>query len=143
MLKEMLTSDQLALVISQAAAPAFLLGAVASFLSVLVSHLARIVDRSRAINAISDSDTKGAHLKKHLPELHFRAGLIIRSIYWAVGSGIAACLLMIIAFMSAYLGARHEPAAALFFTIALLLFTGSLISFARDLRVALNQNDLA
>ena len=51
MLKEMLTSDQFAVVIAQAAAPAFLLGAVASFLSVLVSHLARIVDRSRAITA--------------------------------------------------------------------------------------------
>ena len=57
MLKEMLTSDQFSLVISQAAAPAFLLGAVA-FLSVLVSHLARIVDRSRAINAISDDEPK-------------------------------------------------------------------------------------
>ena len=142
MLKEMLTSDQLSLVISQAAAPAFLLGAVASFLSVLVSHLARIVDRSHAINAISDDEAKGAHLRKHLPELHFRAGLIIRSIYWAVGSGIAACLLMIIAFMAAYLGARHEPATAILFTIS-LLFTTSLISFARDLRVALKQNDLA
>jgi uncharacterized protein DUF2721 len=143
MLKEMLTSDQLSLVISQAAAPAFLLGAVASFLSVLVSHLARIVDRSRAIIAISDDDAKAARLKEHLPELHFRAGLIIRSIYWAVGSGIAACLLMIIAFLAAYLGARHEPTAAIFFTISLLLFTASLIAFARDLRVALKQNDLA
>ena len=141
MLKEMLTSDQFSLVISQAAAPAFLLGAVASFLSVLVSHLARIVDRSREINAISGGEA--ANLRKHLPELRFRAGLIIRSIYWAVGSGIAACLLMIVAFMAAYLGARHEPSAAFLFTISLLLFTASLISFARDLRVALKQNDLA
>ncbi|HJS62542.1 MAG TPA: DUF2721 domain-containing protein [Pseudolabrys sp.] len=141
MLKEMLTSDQFSLVISQAAAPAFLLGAVASFLSVLVSHLARIVDRSRAINAISGDEA--ANLRRHLPELRFRAGLIIRSIYWAVGSGIAACLLMIVAFMAAYLGARHEPSAAFLFTISLLLFTASLISFARDLRVALKQNDLA
>ena len=92
---------------------------------------------------MSDDDAKGAHLKEHLPELRFRAGLIIRSIYWAVGSGIAACLLMIVAFMAAYLGARHEPSAAILFTISLLLFTASLISFARDLRVALNQNDLA
>ena len=143
MLKEMLTSDQLSLVISQAAAPAFLLGAVASFLSVLVSHLGRIVDRARAITAISDNDAKGAHLKEHLPELHFRARLIIRSIYWAVGSGIAACLLMIVAFMTAYFGARHEPAAVILFTVSLLLFTTSLISFARDLRVALKQKDLA
>lgn len=40
MLKDIITVDQLSLVISQAAAPAFLLGAVASFLSVLVSHMA-------------------------------------------------------------------------------------------------------
>jgi hypothetical protein len=143
MLKEMLTSDQFSLVISQAAAPAFPLGAVASFLSVLVSHLARIVDRSRAINAISDDEAKAANLRTHLPELRFRAGLIIRSIYCAVGSGIAACLLMIVAFMTAYFGARHEPAAVILFTVSLLLFTTSLISFARDLRVALKQKDLA
>jgi len=143
MLKERLTSDQLSLVISQAAAPAFLLGAIASFLSVLVSHMSRIVDRSRAINAIPENDIKRAHLRNHLPELHFRAKLIIRAIYWSVGSGIAACLLMIIAFITAYAGARHEPAAAVLFTTALLLFTASLIAFARELRVALNQNDLA
>jgi hypothetical protein len=143
MLKEMLTSDQLSLVISQAAAPAFLLGAIASFLSVLVSHMSRIVDRARVINAIADDDDKRLHLRAHLPELQFRAKLIIRAIYWAVGSGIAACLLMVIAFAAAYLGARHEPAAAVLFTASLLLFTASLIAFAREVRVALNQKDLA
>jgi len=45
--------------------------------------------------------------------------------------------------MAAYLGSRHEPAAAILFTVSLLLFTASLISFARDLRVALKQKDLA
>jgi hypothetical protein len=44
MLKDIVTADQLSLVISQAAAPAFLLGTVASFLSVLVSHMSRIID---------------------------------------------------------------------------------------------------
>ena len=143
MLKDMITVDQLSLVISQAAAPAFLLGAVASFLSVLVTHMSRILDRSRAINDISGDDPKTRELKVQLPELRLRAVLVIRAIYWAVGSGIAACLLMIVAFMAAYLGSRHEPAAAILFTVSLLLFTASLISFARDLRVALKQKDLA
>ena len=143
MLKEMLTSDQLSIVISQAAAPAFLLGAIASFLSVLVSHMARVVDRSRAINAIADDDVRQIHLREHLPTLYLRAKLIIRAIYWAVGSGIAACLLMIVAFITAYFGGRHEPAAVILFTASLLLFTMSLISFAREVRVALNQKDLA
>ncbi|MFZ1182274.1 MAG: DUF2721 domain-containing protein [Pseudolabrys sp.] len=139
MLKDIITVDQLSLVISQAAAPAFLLGAVASFLSVLVSHMSRIIDRSRAIHAIADGDP----MKAQLPVLRFRATLIIRAIHWAVGSGISTCILMIVAFITAYLGARLEPAAAVLFTLSLGLFTASLISFAREHRVALNQNELA
>jgi len=117
MLKDTITVDQLSLVISQAAAPAFLLGAVASFLSVLVMHMSRILDRSRAINDISGDDPKTRELKVQLPELRLRAVLVIRAIYWAVGSGITTCLLMIVAFASAYIGARHVPAAAVLFTL--------------------------
>src|SRR5450631_3893679 len=123
---------------TQAAAPAFLLGAVASFLSVLVSHMSRIIDRSRAINAIPEEDTTKAHLKTTLPELRFRATLVNRAIYWAVASGITSCLLMIAAFGSAYFGFRHEPGAAILFTVSLGLFTFSLLSFAREVRVAIN-----
>ena len=67
MLKDIITADQLSLVISQAAAPAFLLGAIASFLSVLVTHMSRIVDRSRIINAIPDSDPKKARAESPSP----------------------------------------------------------------------------
>jgi Protein of unknown function (DUF2721) len=141
MLKEMITVDQLSLVISQAAAPAFLLGAIASFLSVLVSHLSRIGDRLHAINAMPD-DAKKSRLQGALSDLNHRATLVHRAIYWAVGSGISTCLLMIIAFVSAYLGARHEPAAVVFCTLALVLFTASLISFAREVRMALNARNL-
>ena len=45
---------------------------------------------------------------------------------------------MIVAFGSAYFGVRHEPGAAVLFTLSLGLFTGSLITFAREVRVALN-----
>ena len=78
MLKDIITVDQLSLVISQAAAPAFLLGAVASFLSVLVTHMSRILDRSRAISDISGDDPKTRELKIQLPELRLRAVLVIR-----------------------------------------------------------------
>jgi hypothetical protein len=88
-------------------------------------------------------DPKTRELKVQLPELRLRAVLVIRAIYWAVGSGITTCLLMIVAFASAYIGARHEPAAAVLFTLSLCLFTASLISFAREVRIALNQNELA
>jgi hypothetical protein len=142
MMPDPLTINQLSLVISQAAAPAFILGAVASFLSVLISHMSRIVDRSRAINAIPDDDVTRTHLKTALPQLKIRASLVHRAIYWAVGSGISTCLLMIFAFGSAFFGVKHEPGAAVLFTLSLGLFTGSLILFAREVRVALNQLEL-
>ncbi len=136
MLPDIPTINQFSLVISQAAAPAFVLGAVASFLSVLVSHMSRITDRSRAILAVADTDASKAALMASLPRLKWRATLVNRAIYWAVGSGIAACLLMIVGFASAYLGLRHEPGAAVLFAVSLGLFTASLISFAREVKAA-------
>ena len=141
MLPEAITLNQLSLVISQAAAPAFLLGAVASFLSVLVSHMSRIVDRSRAINDIPDDGSKQAAIKATLPQLKLRASLVNRAIYWAVASGISTCLLMIAAFGSAYFGIRHEPGAAILFTLSLGLFTFSLISFALEVKVAMTHTE--
>jgi len=141
MLPEVITLNQLSLVISQAAAPAFLLGAVASFLSVLVSHMSRIIDRSRAINLTPDNDPTKAGLKATLPQLKLRADLVNRAIYWAVASGISTCLLMIAAFGSAYFGIRHEPGAAILFTLSLGLFTFSLLSFAREVKIAMTHTE--
>jgi hypothetical protein len=132
------TVNQLTLVISQAAAPAFLLGAVASYLSVLISHMSRIIDRSRAIKAILEKDANRTTLNAVLLQLKMRASLINRAVYWAVGSGISTCCLMIVAFASAYMGVRHEPGAAILFTVSLGLFTGSLVCFAFEVRIALN-----
>ena len=139
MLSSLPTMDQLQLVISQAAAPAFILGAVASFLSVLLSHMGRITDRSRAISDLPEGDAKKEQLKANLPQLHMRARILHRAIYWAVGSGIVTCLLMIVAFGSAYFGLRHELGAAVLFMVALALFTASLVSFAREVGIALKR----
>jgi hypothetical protein len=138
-----LTLDQLSLVISQASAPAFILAAVASFLSVLISHMSRIIDRSRAINALPDGDPLKLQLNATLSVLKRRAKLINRAIYWAVASGISTCLLMITAFGSAYFGIRHEPGAAILFTLSLGLFTFALISFAREVRLAMQHVDFS
>jgi hypothetical protein len=49
--------SQLAHVISQAAAPAFLPGALAAFIAVLINRLNRIVDRTAILNGIPDEDS--------------------------------------------------------------------------------------
>src|SRR6266478_2441976 len=85
--------SQLSHVISQATAPAFLLGALAAFIAVLISRLNRIVDRTIVLNGISDDDTVRLRLKADLPRLMRRAAMLNRAIFWAVIGSIAVTLL--------------------------------------------------
>jgi hypothetical protein len=57
MLTDTPSVTQLSQVISQSAAPAFLLGALGAFIAILISRLNRIVDRSVILNGILDDDT--------------------------------------------------------------------------------------
>ena len=94
--------SQLSHVISQAAAPAFLLGALAAFIAVLISRLNRVVDRTIVLNGISDDDTVRLRLKADLPRLMRRAAMLNRAIFWAVIGSIAVTLLVIVAFASPF-----------------------------------------
>ena len=73
--------SQLSHVISQAAAPAFLLGALAAFIAVLISRLNRIIDRTVLLNGIPGDDTVRNRLKADLPRLMRRAAMMNRAIF--------------------------------------------------------------
>ena len=133
--------SQLSHVIAQAAAPAFLLGALAAFIALLINRLNRVVDRTVVLNGIPDDDAVRSRLKADLPRLMRRAAMINRAIFWAVVASISATLLVIVAFVTAFLQVRHEFGAAIFFLISLGAFTISLIDFAREVRIALSEYD--
>jgi Protein of unknown function (DUF2721) len=65
--------SQLSQVITQAIAPAFLLGALAAFISVVILRMNRVVDRSQMLNAIAANDPTRAHLKADIPRLRQRS----------------------------------------------------------------------
>ncbi len=141
MITETPTVSQLSQVISQAAAPAFLLGAVAAFIAVLISRLNRIIDRTILLNGIPDDDTVKSRLKADLPRLMRRAAMMNRALFWAVISSISVTLLVIVAFASAFFEIQHERGVAVLFMISLGAFTISLIDFAREVRIALSEFD--
>jgi len=101
MLPETPSITQLSQVITQVTAPTFLLGAVAAFVSVLLSRMNRIIDRSQALNAISDHDQTKARLKSDIPRLKRRAALLNKAIFFSTISAIMTSLLVIVAFASA------------------------------------------
>jgi len=141
MITETPTVSQLSQVISQAAAPAFLLGAVAAFIAVLISRLNRIIDRTILLNGIADDDIVKSRLKADLPRLMRRAAMMNRALFWAVISSISVTLLVIVAFASAFFEIQHERGVAVLFMISLGAFTISLIDFAREVRIALSEFD--
>ena len=141
MIPEMPSVSQLSQVISQAAAPAFLLGALAAFIAVLISRLNRIIDRTILLNAIADNDVTKSRLKADIPRLLRRAAMINRAIFWAVIGSITITLMVIVAFVSAFFQIQHERGVAILFMVALGAFTVSLVDFAREVRIALSEFD--
>ena len=140
MITETPSASQLSQVISQAVAPAFILGALAAFISVLSLRMNRVVDRSQALNAIGD-DAGRAHLKADLPRLKQRAVLLNNAILLASLSAIVATLLIVVAFVIAFFGIEHERGIAVLFILTLGLFAASLVNFIRETRIALHEFD--
>jgi len=128
--------EQLSNVISQVTGPAFLLAAEAQLLSVLVSRLERIVDRSRSIAGMDADSAEYAQLKAELPILRKRGLLMHYAMYWGVASCIVTSVLVIVSFGAAYLHVRHEYGAGVLFALAMALFTAALVAFARELQLA-------
>ncbi len=131
------SAAQLQSIFTQAAAPAFLLAAVAAFISILMARLSAAVERIRYLSAIADSDPVSGKLKVDIPYLKRRALLLHRAVYLALLGGIATTLLLIVMSGSAFFGLQHIYGAGLLFGIATVLLTLSLFTFAQEIRVAL------
>ena len=133
--------DQLAQIMSHATAPAFLLGAVAGFISILIARMETIVGRIRSLNEIADDDAARAQLKSDIPRLKRRAKLLNSAIRLALGSGICTSLLLVVAFGSAFFGLRHEYGVGLLFVVAVVLLGTSLFRFTQEVRIGLSEAD--
>src|SRR3984885_2347224 len=125
--------DQLSVAIGHATAPAFMLGAVAAFLSILIARLERVADKNRALRspdaaAIDPSGAIAASFSR-------RMVLLSRAIYFAVLSALTTAALLMSAFVAALSGVGHARFIALAFAVSLALLMASLIELTREIRV--------
>jgi Protein of unknown function (DUF2721) len=124
--------DQLSVAISHATAPAFMLGAVAAFLSILIARLERIADKQKALRSSdADLDPIGAVSTSFVRRME----LLSRAILLAVLSALLTAALLIFAFLAALVGIGHGQIVAMMFTLALLLLMASLVHLAREILV--------
>jgi hypothetical protein len=133
--------EQLSTIISHAVAPAFLLGAVAALVSILITRMTAITDRIRDLNQIADDDTARIWLRADIARLKRREKLLNQALQLAVASGICITFLLFVGFVFAFLGYRHEPGAGVLFIVALCLLGGALFRFLQDVRISLSEHD--
>ena len=132
---------QLAPLIAQTIVPAFLLGAMASFLSVLTARLGRVADRLILLSSLNDQDPATARFKQHIPILRRRAALIHQAVSFTIFSAIAVSAMVIVSFASAFANFSHERGVALLFVIALTALIIALVQFAYETSLARHEVD--
>ena len=127
--------DHLSAAISHATAPAFMLGAVAGFLAVLVGRMERVVDRSRALQS-GGGDAIDPSLRDAIGKSFARRmQLLSHAIYYAVLSALITAALLIVVFVAALVGFGHGGIMAAMFVVALALLMVSLVELTREIRV--------
>ena len=134
-------TGQLSQVMVQATAPAFILGAVAGFVSILLGRTTSVIDRIRSLNEIADGDTARAHLKSDIPRLRRRVTILSSATHLALTSGMCTSLLLVVGFGSAFFRLQHEYGAAILFALAVALLGGSLFRFGQEVRIGLSEID--
>ena len=131
MLEELLRADRLAEVIEHTTAPAFLLGAMAAFVAIM---LARVENLMRRMN-------EGEHHSAHdLLQTRRRVRLLHWAIFFALCAAIVT-ILLVVAFVFGFLNLAHEYGMGTLFFVSFALFLISLALFAQEIRLALKDND--
>jgi quinol-cytochrome oxidoreductase complex cytochrome b subunit len=137
MLTEPVSVNQLTHVIYQATAPAFLLGAVAAFISILITRLNRVIDRARMLHAISTEDVLRSPLRAEIPRQERRARLLTLAVFFAILSAITVTCLILLAFIGALISLPHEKYVGILFIVACTLFCFSLAVFGLEVSLSL------
>ena len=133
--------DQLSTMISHAVAPVFLLGVVATFVSILLARMTAITDRIRNLNRIDDNDAARKWLKEDVARLKRRLVVLNQALFLTVTAGIGITILLLVGFVVALFGFRHEMGAGVWLIVSLCLLIGSLFRFLQDVSMSLSDHD--
>jgi hypothetical protein len=134
-------AGQLSQVISQATGPAFVLGAVAGFVSILLGRMTAVMDRIRHLNDIADDERTRVHLKSDLPRLRRRLSLLNGATRLVLASGVCTSLLLFVSFGSAFLKLQHVFGAAGLFFLAVALLGVALFRFGQEVGIGISEAD--
>jgi hypothetical protein len=130
--------SEIAQVIQLSVAPVFLLAGVGAIVNAMSIRLGRAVDRARELetNLPGADPARAERIHGELRSISQRARLISRAMALAVLCALLVTLLLIAAFIDAYLAIDLSFGLAAIFVGALVAFSGSLVVFLREILLA-------
>lgn len=129
-------------IIQLSIAPVFLLTGVGTILNVLTNRLARIIDRSRTIEDLLQTEVEdNSYLRLdlkfiELDELYNRSHLINRAITLSSACALLVCLVIASLFLADATSLSLDKLIAGLFVAGVLSLIGSFIYFLREIFVA-------
>lgn len=127
-------------IIQLVVAPVFLLTAVSTLIVALNTRLGRAVDRRRALeDAMPVLEGRQAEdAKNELEQIQRRVRDVYLSILFAVLCALFVCLLILTAFVGGLVAKEMTRTIAAFFILAVLALIVSLLSFLREIYLAVS-----
>lgn len=126
----------IARVVQQVLAPAFLLTGVGTFLTMMTQRLARIIDRAREASIETDESGDSPDLTALRDSLALRAKFIQRAILCCTSAAIIICGLIGLMFIDALLEPSLARVIAIVFVIAMATIMTGLMLFLREVFIA-------
>lgn len=131
--------SDLAHIIELAVAPVFLIAGIGAFLNVMTSRLARIVDRSRTLEARSSEDldqTEIERVRSELSILDKRTVYAQRAIFLFSFAALLVCFVVATLFIGDFVDLAVSALVALMFIAAMFAMIGGLALFLMEISIA-------
>ncbi len=131
--------DEIGHIIQLAIAPVFLLTGVGTNMLVLTNRLARIIDRTRILEAGLDgpqSAGEEGRCSAELGVLFRRAKKINRAIFLSTSCALLICMVVAALFVADALNLRMGSLIAALFVAAMISLTGSFVYLLREVLLA-------
>jgi hypothetical protein len=128
--------DRLTQIFSNAVAPSFFLGAIAAFVSLMMSRLAAVNARIKVTRENQNQDRAAVGSSSALARLAQRSRVLNDGILMSLGGGVCATLLLAALFASQFFGLKHVYGAGILFFAATILLGVALFRFAQEVWLA-------
>jgi hypothetical protein len=125
-------------VIQLSVAPVFLLTALGTLLGVFSTRLGRVVDRTRVLldRLPTVDDAHRAAVRAEIELQLRRRKFVNTAITFATAAALLVCILIATAFVGSILGWDFSHTVATLFILAMVAFTGALLSFLAEVLLA-------